>query len=126
MSHFVCALRQVIDADLRRLSELEARLQEARGPVVAGVVKSIGETCDSLSAALTRLAKNTDTVAAPDNAPPGEPVHDPRGLEIGARLQAILANGVCPKCEGIIMSDDELADSEMPWRAVNRARRATE
>lgn len=100
MSHFITALRQVIEADLRRLNELEARLQEARGPVVAGVVRSIGETCDSLSAALTRLAKNTDTIAVSETAPL-MPVKDPRGLEIAARLKSLIEHGPCERCGGV-------------------------
>ncbi len=105
MSHFITALRQVIEADLRRLNELEVRLQEARGPVVAGVVRSIGEACDSLSAALTRLAKNTDTIAVPETASP-MPDKDPRGLEIAARLTSLIENGPCERCGGVSRVSD--------------------
>lgn len=101
MSHFVSALRQVIEADLRRLNELEVRLQETRGPVIAGVVRSIGETCDSLSAALTRLAKNTDTIVVTETTPP-LPVSDPRGLEIASRLKSLITNGPCETCGGVV------------------------
>ncbi|WP_425090835.1 hypothetical protein [Tropicimonas sp. S265A] len=105
MSHFIAALRQVIEADLRRLNELEARLQEARGPEVAGVVRSIGETCDSLSAGLVKLARNTDTIAIAETEPP-LPTKDPRGLEIAARLNSLIEHGPCERCGGVSRASD--------------------
>lgn len=125
MSHHVQALRQVIEADLRRLAELEERLQEARGPVVAGVVKSIGETCDGLSAALTRLAKNTDTIAEEQTGPPAKPVNDPRPLEIAARFFSLIENGPCA-CGNVIPPQEVSPEAAPTWRAANRARRASE
>ncbi|MEM6635538.1 MAG: hypothetical protein AAF667_06565 [Pseudomonadota bacterium] len=125
MSHHVQALRQVIEADLRRLAELEERLQEARGPVVAGVVKSIGETCDGLSAALTRLAKNTDTIAEERSGPPAKPAHDPRHLEIAAHMQSLIENGPCA-CGHVIPPEAVSAEATPTRQAANKARRASE
>lgn len=121
--HHVQALRQVIESDLRRLLELEERLREARGPVVAGVIKSIGETCDGLSAALTRLAKNTNTIAEEQTGPPSKPVHDPRPLEIAARVQSLLENGPCA-CGNVVPPLEASPEAAPTWRSTNRARQA--
>lgn len=124
MSHHVQALRQVIEADLQRLNELETRLKEVRGPVVAGVVKSIGEACDSLSAALSRLAKNTDTIATDHESSRPEP--DPRVLEIGKRTISLVRNGLCADCGGVIQTNEQAdTPSATPWR-VNRTRASAE
>lgn len=96
MIHYVSALRQVIEADLRRLNELEQRLKDANGPEVEGVVRSIGEVCDSLSAGLVRLAKNTDSVREVERAD-GAPSVDDQQIELAMRLGAAIRYGLTEK-----------------------------
>lgn len=123
--HHVTALRQVIEADLRHLGELESRLEEARGPQVKAVVASLGKCCDSLSRGLTRIAKNVDTIAEPEPGPPPKPVHDLRPLEVSARFFSLIENGPCA-CGNVIPPQEASPEAAPTWRAANRARRASE
>lgn len=119
----------VCRAEVARLRELVRELDQAEPRQLESILRALGKTSDTLSAALSRVSAYADHLEsdADETASRKEPTSDAGLVELVRRSRIAVNFGFCRACGGVLHDGGEhgrvetIADKDAATRARQRA-----